>query len=379
MFFCLATVVDAWARSSKAGRAKRAEAIIKRMHDISAGTGNKSLLPDKLTYTCLMNALITDREQGFEDKCAEILSMMEAGDERLKPDDITYSSMIKAYSYANKPEQAEIVLRRMAKNGVAPALVCYNSVINAYGKSNNPGSAQKAVLILEEMERNGINPDMMSYAICIDALGRSNEAYRVKRAEEMFYRCLRRSKESHHKSNKLSLPIFTALQSVYIRSDDDQKVQKALKVIKLMEENGIKPALTSYKHVLSACSRVPQHASEHLKEKVVEIAARILEFLRNSDDLNPDSQSYNSLIWVCNLVSDPQEKNETIKAVFRMCCQDGFLNRQCLGSLKQVAGSNQFYELVGHKKGHVDVTFLDPFWSRNAEITQEFSPSRRKR
>lgn len=372
-------VIDAWARSSKSGRAKRAEAVIKRMNDISAETGNTSILPDKLTYTSLMNAIINDRGQGFEDKCAEILSMMEAGDERLKPDNVTYSSMIKAYSYANRPEQAEKLLRRMEKNGIAPGLVCFNSVINAYGKNNNPGSAQRAVMILEEMENIGINPDIMSYAICIDALGRSDEADRIKRAEEMFNRCIRRSKETQQKSNKLSLPIFTALQSVYIRSDDDQKVQKALRVIKQMEDNGIKPALTSYNHVLSACSRVPQHANDQLKEKVVEIAAKILEFLRNSEDLNPVSHTYNSLFWVCNLVSDPQERRKTVNAVFRMCCQDGFLNRQCLASLKQVAGSRQFYELVGHKTGHVDITVLDPSWSRNVEGIQEFSPSRRQK
>mmetsp|Transcript_12102 Transcript_12102/g.22648 ORF Transcript_12102/g.22648 Transcript_12102/m.22648 type:complete len:897 (+) Transcript_12102:266-2956(+) len=371
-------VIDAWARSSKSGRAKRAEAIIKRMNDISSETGNKSLLPDKHTYTCLMNVLITDREQGFEDKCAEILSMMEAGDERIKPDNVTYSSMIKAYAYANKPEQAEVLLRTMEKQGVSPPQFCYNGVINAYGKNNNPGSARKAILILEQMEKNGVNPDIMSYAICIDALGRSDEANRVQRAEEMFSRCIQRSTESHQKSNKVSLPIFSALQSVYIRSDDHEKVQKTLKVIKVMEENGIKPTLTSYKHVLSACSRVPRHASEQIKQKAVEIAARILEFLRNSNDLNPDSQTYNSLLWVCSLVSDPKEKYETINAVFKMCCQDGFLSRQCLGSLKQVAGNEQFYELVGHKQGHVDVTVLDPSWSRNADNIQNFSPSRRR-
>jgi hypothetical protein len=169
------------------------------------------------------------------------------------------------------------------------------------------------------------------------------------------------------------------MQSVYIRSNDHQKVQKTLEVIKLMEQNGVKPTLASYKHVLSACSRVPQEASETLKKKAVEIAAIVLEYLRDNDEIRPDSHSYNTVLWVCNLISDEQERRETINAVFQMCCRDGYLSRQFLATLKQIAGSSQFYTMVGHTKGHVDVTLLDPSWSRNTDLIQQFSPSRRKK
>lgn len=372
-------VIDAWARSTKFGRAKRAEAIIQRMQDLSAETGNESLLPDKLTYTCLMTAILTDREAGFEERCAEILSMMETGGERIKPDSYTYTCMVKAYSMANKAELAELVLRRMEKHGIVPQAFCYNSIINAYGKCNTEGSAKKAISILEEMEKHGVKPDIMSYAICIDALGRSNEMNRVKQAEEMFYRCMQGAKDAPNKSILLSSPIFNALQSVYIRSDDPRKAQMTLQVVQLMHEHNIRPTVICYNHVLSACSRVPQDASDAIKKKAFEIAARVLEVLKNDKQLQPNSQSYNSLLWVCNLISDPQEKQDTVKAVFQMCCQDGFLNRKILASVKQVAGDACFYKLLGKTKGHVDITILDPSWSRNAAYIENFSPSRRKK
>lgn len=362
-------VVDAWARSRNPGREMKARAVIDRMVKLAAETGNKTLLPDKLTYTCLINAIIADRQKGFEDRCAEILSMMVTGNDRIKADQIAYNSVVKAYSLARKPEKAEMTFRRMEDAGISPNFWCYNNVLNAYAKSQSKDSAQKTIEILEKMEASGIEPPPISYAICIDALGRSEDTIRVRRAEELVERSIRKSKSSKHQSQETVVPIFNALQSVYIRSDEPNKVQKTLGVIKLMEENGLTPDIVSYNSVLSACSRLPPNIDEKLRRNAIEIAAKVVEFLRSDASLSPDSQSYNSLLWVCNDISDEIEKRQTIQAVFQMCCKDGLLSRHFLGTLKQVAG-HQFFQLVGRERGHVDISELDPSWSRNANSGQ---------
>lgn len=366
-FLTLFTVVDAWARSRKPGREMKARAVIDRMEKLASETGNKSILPDKLTYTCLINAITGDRQRGYEDRCAEILSMMEAGNDRIKPDLITYNAVVKAYAGARRPEEAEKCLRRMEDAGLSPNFLCYNNVLNAYGKSQGQDSAKKALQILESIERCGMEPPAMSYAICIDALGRSEDPRRVRRAEELVERCIQRLNKSQRHSRELSGPIFNALQSVYIRSGDPNKAKKSLGVIKMMEDYGLRPEVSSYNSVLSACSRPPPDTDEKLRRNAIEIAAKVVEFLRSDDsNLKPDSQSYNSLLWVCDGISDENEKRQTIHAVFQMCCNDGLLNRRFLASLKQVA-RDQFFKLVGRQGGHVNVSDLDPSWSQNIE------------
>jgi len=132
---------------------------------------------------------------------------------------------------------------------------------------------------------------------------------------------------------------------------------------------GIKPDIIAYNSVLSACSRIPPHASEKVRNNAVDIAAMVLNHVRQSDDVEPDAYSYSSIFWVCNAIRDREEKSLTIEAIFKTCCKDGLVNKMIIATLRKVAGA-QFWTLINREGGaaaggFVDVNDLDRSWSRN--------------
>lgn len=358
-------VIDAWAKSAFPGRATRAQAVIDRMKKLATQTDNESLLPDALSYTCLLNAIIQDKEAGFVERCEEVVRTMEAGGGRAKPDVVSYNSIIKAYTLARTPEKAEAVLAKMEGRGISPNRICYNNVMNAYCKSGSMESLEKALSILERMENSSAaaTPDVVSYVICLDAVGKSRLKTRVQVAENLVERCLEFARNNSQLSKTKT--IFHTLQLVYSRSDDLDKHKKALGVIKMMEDNGLRPELPHYNLVLSACSRLPLDAKEHIKDSAINMAASVLNVLQSSKTMRLDSAVYCNFFWVCNLITSDKEKSQTIEALFQKCCADGLLDKLCIVALKRVAG-NQFWSLVGRNGGHVDIASLDPSWSRNA-------------
>ena len=71
--------------------------------------------PDVITYSTIMNAWST---AGFMEKCREIFDdMMKAG---IEPDAHAFSILAKVYARAREPEKAEEVLSAMIKSGVHP-------------------------------------------------------------------------------------------------------------------------------------------------------------------------------------------------------------------------------------------------------------------
>ncbi len=359
--------MDAWAKSRKRGRAVRAEAVLNRMHDLAVETGNKSLMPDKFSYTCLLNAIFNDKEGGYIERCEEVIHIMETGDDRMRPDVFSYNYLIKAYVSARMLAKAENVISRIENSGLKPSVINYNNVMNAYSKDRAPGSSENVIRIFEEIQsKSYLTPDIKSYMMCIDALARSKRTSRVQIAENLVDRYIQYAKRNQ--SHEDAAPIFYALQTVYIQSDSFDKARKSLSVVKLMEDNGIRPGVRAYNGVIKACSRISPDADLETKRSTVEIAARVLHVLQNSEELNPDSITYNDLISLCKLISDAEEKSLTIRALFKQCCNGGVLNRSILATLKEVAG-NDFWILVGRDRGHVDITSLDPKWSRNVRIS----------
>lgn len=361
--------IDAWTRSRKGSmvnREEHARAIIQRMKDLAMQTQNDSLLPDMHTYTSLMGTILKDRKSDIDKKCEDIIALMENGNENVKPDAVAYNHLICAYQISRKPEKTESVLERMQASGVRPNIICYNSVLNAYGKNVNDQSVLKVLEILEKLESiDMVKP--LSYAICLDALARSNRIDRVEKANAIFERCLERFQNKSRK-DALDRTIFDAMLNVYLRSDDTSKARNALNVIKLMGDYGIEASIISYNIVISTCSRTPERADTKSKKLAVEISARIMDVIRNSSHLKANDTTYLNLLWVCSNISEMKERRATLAAIFKMCCNDGLLTPKALSALKQL-DHNLFWKLVGEEKrgGRVEISSLDASWSARAK------------
>lgn len=102
----------------------------------------------------------------MEERASEILEQCEEsfrlGNERAKPNSLTYNSMINCYSKSRKPgasERAIAMLESMKEKGKMegmedcfPDVVTYTSVIDTLANEKTEEAAEKAEALLEELE-----------------------------------------------------------------------------------------------------------------------------------------------------------------------------------------------------------------------------------
>ncbi|GMI24900.1 hypothetical protein TrCOL_g4100 [Triparma columacea] len=95
------------------------------------------------------------------------------GEERIKPDAISYSTVLNALSLAGRSSETLAILSEM-KSGppsIRPGLIAYTSVISCMGRS---GEWEVGMKVFGDMKREGINGDRTVYNAMLSALGRGD-------------------------------------------------------------------------------------------------------------------------------------------------------------------------------------------------------------
>ncbi len=379
--------------------------------------GNDALLPDKITYTSLISAIVKDQEEGFADQCADLLAEMQAGSERMKPDIITYASVIHAYGIALRCDEAEALVQKMEDDDELPdpsrKRGIYEHLINAYlaklRDSQRKRSTQrigsnrifvgdevelvdKALKVLRKMEnlyRQGneaMKPTARTYSLCLQALGESSDPNCIERAEDLFERCITHCPPSSSSASSTTSgrhknyrhPFVDAannLASIYVKRNIENKVNKVLAVFRQMKDLGVQPTIRTYNALLGACAKLPVNSSEESKAYAIHVAVTTLKYMQDSDDpsLSPDSLSYNHVLHACNRnIDDGEERRVAMEAVFRRCCTDGCVNKIILATLNKISGDHlwSILGMDGRKGGsrYIDIQDLDPSWIRNATM-----------
>jgi hypothetical protein len=179
-------VISAWARLAKAkrrGSADRASRLIKRMESLHE-EGRITFGPDAIAYVTCMNAFVYTKTPEAPVQAEEILNEMNEkyldGDDSMKPSPRSIQNVIDAWMRSDNPksvEKAELVLDRYeefleeACNSEETGQVSeelayiYRSMLFGWAKRNDPVRAQPYLLSM--MER-GMEPD----SICFDKVRR---------------------------------------------------------------------------------------------------------------------------------------------------------------------------------------------------------------
>jgi pentatricopeptide repeat protein len=150
-----ATLISAWARSKEVGAAKKAEAILLKMHaDYTADSSNPK--PNTVCFNEVLYGWARSTDGRASDRAEMVLKLMEdmnrAGNTDVIPDTRTYNIVLLAL--ANNPDldspmRAMKFLNNMKRiSGSKPDTVSYNTAISAFTKK---GSVNAALKILEEV------------------------------------------------------------------------------------------------------------------------------------------------------------------------------------------------------------------------------------
>ncbi|KAH9565226.1 hypothetical protein CY35_04G067300 [Sphagnum magellanicum] len=164
----------------KAGKAAEAQALIRQMKGLglpmSAVTFNSlmsfqktvpgaeatlrqmqlaNIKPDVVTYTALINAYSKSRR--VEEAQGVFQEMVASG---LRPTRMTYNTLLDAYAKAKEVQGAETVLKKMTKDRCRPDIHSYTTLMAAYV---NVGDMKKAEGLMEKMRRAGVEPNVVTY------------------------------------------------------------------------------------------------------------------------------------------------------------------------------------------------------------------------
>ena len=200
-------VIDAWTRSGLPNCGRRAEDVFRSMNDIAQNYQVNTFAYNKLLFAWSQPNAGAGAAQRVLDILQEMDLLYGGGNDDVEPDAMTYNTVIAALARHGDPVQAEEVLSRMiqfCKSGtnleLKPNRVTYSAVIGAWSRSTKEGAARRAEQILKQMERlynhqddHGDNnnnnaeskPDVIAYTSVLNAFARSSEEGSAERAESL--------------------------------------------------------------------------------------------------------------------------------------------------------------------------------------------------
>ncbi|KAK4795276.1 hypothetical protein SAY86_013270 [Trapa natans] len=123
--------------------------------------------PDIVSYNSLIDVYCKSRDM---DRVYKILKKMK--EEDIIPDVITYTSMIGGLGLMGQPDKARDILKEMKEYGVYPDAPAYNAVIRNYCIAKRLGDAYN---LMDEMISKGLNPNPTTYNLFFRVFYWSND------------------------------------------------------------------------------------------------------------------------------------------------------------------------------------------------------------
>ncbi|CAJ1936968.1 unnamed protein product [Sphenostylis stenocarpa] len=130
--------------------------------------------PDVVTFSTIMNAWSS---AGLIYNCEEIFNDMVKAS--IEPDIHAYSILAKGYARSGQSQKAEALLTSMSKYGVQPNVVIFTTIISGWCAE---GNMDRAIRLYEKMHIVGISPNLKTYETLIWGYG---EAKLPWKAEEL--------------------------------------------------------------------------------------------------------------------------------------------------------------------------------------------------
>ncbi|KAG7359140.1 PPR: pentatricopeptide repeat domain containing protein [Nitzschia inconspicua] len=350
-----------------------------------------NLQPTCVSQNILMDSIIKSGVEDAPEQVMDILSRMEKefkeGNDAMKPDQCSYSSVILAYSTYNRENTAEKTEELLARawdlhrnhGGNAPNVSLYNSVVNAFASLDVSESLSYVKKILQEMESgedSGIpRPDLVTYNTVIKSMRNGNDEDGAVFAENIL-----NTLESIGERDPNFLPdnySYTSVITAFARSNSPNKAEKAVEIVKRMisaHENGNKSArvsLFTLNAALNACAFVDGSVED--KERAFGLAMELDEMRRRLDlTPNEDNTWYGTMLRACSTLLPPSTRREDfVDRFFKDACAGGCVGRLVLGQMKFAATARQYERLLDRApEDRIHVGDLPKEWTCNGRDTR---------
>ncbi len=284
-------VVDSWCKSGRSDAPERVLELLDVM-EREFKMGKRNLKPDSYTYSSVIDSFIKCNRLDAAQKAEEILRRMQdlhrfhGGD---PPVTSVFNAVINAWACSESShavERAEAILKQMEDHHsvdsciARPNRISYNTVIKAMrnGSADEAARAESLLKILEERSQNDneFTPDSYSYTAVITAYGRSDDPNKAQKALAVLQRMIHAYKGGN-KAAKPNVHSFNAaLNACAFVTGDCSKKEEAfsisLQIVKLLQYHA-RADHTTYGTILRACSSLLPRDDER-RNQVVEYIFR---------------------------------------------------------------------------------------------------------
>jgi len=281
------TVCDAFAKSRDKGSAEAAEGLYYQMKEGSVG-------PDAVTVASVIQSWALS---GFDKSSARrAMELFEDAkrDPKIDLDTTSYNAMLNCLSksgsrntlaralFRNAPDRAEALLEEMeaesAKGNerIRPDVISYTSTISALAKSKDRTAPYRAMKILARMEAQAANgnesmrPNSITYAAAIKCWARSRDKVKAIQAKSLLDWC----EEQYRRGNPDARPTVVIYNQVLnacaytAGSGDDKIMEEAFKIgcfafEELRRSTYIRPNHVSFANFLEVVSKLMPQGELH--------------------------------------------------------------------------------------------------------------------
>ncbi|OAE19085.1 hypothetical protein AXG93_4129s1160 [Marchantia polymorpha subsp. ruderalis] len=206
---------------------------------------------------------------------------------QFRADVVCYNLLIEAYGKIGQYTEAEKTFFLLRKSFVAPTEMSYNMLMGAYSKA---GLLDKAERLFDQMKEDKYIPDLSTYNIFLEVLAKAGK---YKKAERVF---------SEMKANcNPSAATYTSMINIYGRA---RLPEMAEKLYSSMRDSDCPPTLYTMTALINA------YAKEGLCEKAEEAFHNIKAL-----GLEPDVYSYNALMGAYSHGGFPAGASEVFDAM----------------------------------------------------------------
>lgn len=296
----------------KSGNTLNDNQQVKNIKDRSIAKGRDPLISLNMNLDYLAKSGAPRRA---EELLLRIEMLWKEGYYSVKPDGISYNSVINAYASSMSDEYDSVtevrrLLQRMEDlvekdkdSAIRPNSVTLNTVILALAKKGDAEEAEKLLNRMEEMYQNGhtdCGPNTITFNSCIHAFAKAKQP---EKAEEILRRMMLQSRQGDEPRDdiKADTIAFNTVLHAWAISRRHGGAQRSQQLLNHMEKlyhagnNDVKPDVFSYTTVISAWA--VDERDKNAVDRAVELLHRMEQSCAVGDeDMCPNTVAYTTVI-----------------------------------------------------------------------------------
>ena len=288
------SVVSAWAKSTEEAAVYNAEEIVKKMEKFSNANGSKFLPvePDKFTYTSLLQAWIRSGLGATSADNAEIIlkTMLDkyySGNKRFLPNQKAFTQVINAWGKCSADgndfavKRAIAILDEMESlyndgcSDLKPDIITYSSIIDTIAKSRLPNGSDLALNIINKIERQyqegdlALSPNARTYSGAFLAVLHSEERQKHIKAKSLLERMEKLGVEANSFSYNYAINCAASIKETESDSVKTEAFKVALNAFTKLRKSSYDTDSFTFNFFLKACRLLP---ASRTRSKIVQEA-----------------------------------------------------------------------------------------------------------